>query len=97
MIADLAALLLVGAGFIRPLPAQNPLAGFDAYVAKALKESAVPGVAIAIVKDDSVVLLRGYGLRQLGRPEPVTPRTLFEIGSTTKAFSAAILATPGSP
>jgi CubicO group peptidase (beta-lactamase class C family) len=74
------------------MAAQSPLAGFDGYVAKALQESAVPGVAVAVLKNDSAIVLRGYGVRQRGRPEPVTRETLFEIGSTTKAFSAALIA-----
>jgi len=69
-----------------------PLTGFDAYVAKALQEWRVPGIALAVVRGDSVLLLRGYGVRQAGHPEPVTARTMFEIGSTSKAFSSALLA-----
>jgi CubicO group peptidase (beta-lactamase class C family) len=44
------------------------------------------------VKDDTLVLARGWGVRTLGRPEPVTDRTLFAIASCTKAFTAAALA-----
>lgn len=72
----------------RPAP---DLKAFDAYVAKAVKEWEVPGFAIAIVKDDSVVFARGYGVRELGKPAPVNEHTLFAIGSTTKAMTAAAL------
>ena len=68
------------------------LAGLDAYVEKAMQAWQVPGLALAIVKDDSVLYLKGYGVRALGKPEPVTPHTLFAIGSTTKAFTAALMA-----
>jgi CubicO group peptidase (beta-lactamase class C family) len=88
-----AAAILVAALAAPSLAAQNnPLAGFDGYVEQSLKLWRVPGIAIAVVRADSIVLLRGYGVRQVGRTEPVTPRTMFEIGSTTKAFSSAILA-----
>ena len=81
------------AGVCSPLVGQaRPLAGFDDYVAKALAEWRVPGVAIAIVRNDSVILAKGYGVKQLGRPDPVTAETLFEIGSTSKAFSSALAA-----
>ena len=70
----------------------SPVRGLDAYVERALKDWNVPGVAIAVVKNDSVVFARGYGVRELGKPERVDPRTLFAIGSTTKAFTAAALA-----
>ncbi|OLD64549.1 MAG: hypothetical protein AUI33_12175 [Ignavibacteria bacterium 13_1_40CM_2_61_4] len=72
--------------------AQRPPAKeLDRYVAQALRDFAAPGLALAIVKDDSVVYAKGYGVRELGKPAPVTERTLFAIGSTTKAFTAALL------
>jgi CubicO group peptidase (beta-lactamase class C family) len=48
----------------------------------------VPGLAIAIVKDDEVIYSRGFGYRNLAEELPVTPKTLFAIGSSTKAFTA---------
>src|SRR5438067_5359119 len=64
---------------------------FDAYVAKAVRDWKAPGLAIAIVKDDSVVFIKGYGLRELGKPDPVDAGTRFAIGSTTKAMTVAAL------
>ena len=65
---------------------------FDREVRRALARFQVPGAAIAIVKDGRVLWLGGYGFRRLGAPAPVTPHTLFQIGSNTKAFTAASLA-----
>jgi CubicO group peptidase (beta-lactamase class C family) len=70
---------------------QPPLAGFDAAVAKAVQEWRTPGLAIAVVKDGQVVFSKGYGVRELGKSEPVDTRTLFAIGSTTKAMTAALV------
>jgi len=70
-----------------------PLRGLDAYVAQAVKEWEVPGLAIAVVKGDSTVYARGFGVRTLGKPEPVDEHTLFAVGSTTKAMTVAVLAT----
>lgn len=70
----------------------SPIAGIDAYVARGMREWRVPGLAIGVVRDDSIVLLRGYGVRTAGRPEPVDPRTLFAIASTSKAFTGMLLA-----
>jgi CubicO group peptidase (beta-lactamase class C family) len=53
----------------------------------------VPGVAVAIVKDDSVVVCRGYGLCRAGEKRPVNGATVFAIGSATKAFTAAVIGT----
>jgi len=70
----------------------TPLQGFDDYVNKALADWRIPGLAIAIVKDDKVVFAKGYGVRRLGDPMPVNERTMFAIGSPTKAFTATALA-----
>jgi CubicO group peptidase (beta-lactamase class C family) len=72
---------------------QDPLGpAFDDYVNKAIKDWQVPGVAIAVIKDDKIVLARGYGVRELGKPAPVDERTLFAIGSSSKAFTVASIA-----
>jgi CubicO group peptidase (beta-lactamase class C family) len=72
--------------------AQDPLgAAFDAYVRSSMAAWKIPGLAIAIVKDDRLVMAKGYGVRRLGRPEPVTDSTRFAIGSATKAFTATLI------
>jgi CubicO group peptidase (beta-lactamase class C family) len=48
----------------------------------------VPGLALAVVKDDAVVVAKGYGVRKLGEPAPVDGKTLFGIASNTKVFTA---------
>jgi CubicO group peptidase (beta-lactamase class C family) len=83
---------LVVAAFLPAYAQEAPLTGFDDYVNKALREWEVPGLAIAIVKDDRIVLAKGYGVRKLGDPTPVDERTLFAIGSSSKAFTAAAIA-----
>src|SRR5262245_45196673 len=61
--------------------AQEPsLQGFDEYINKALKDWEVPGVAIAIIKNDKIILAKGYGVRKLGDSTPVNERTVFAIG-----------------
>jgi CubicO group peptidase (beta-lactamase class C family) len=67
------------------------LGAFDRYVAQAARDWRVPGLAIAIVKGDSVVFAKGYGVLDLGKPAPVTEHTRFAIGSTTKAMTSAAL------
>lgn len=79
--------LLLGACAV--LPAQAPLGpAVDAVVERVRKDFEVPGIAVAVVKDGKVVHLKGYGVRKLGDPAPVTPRTLFGIASNTKVFTA---------
>ena len=73
-------------------PTRNPLSGLDAYVERAMKEWHVPGLAIAIVKDDSVVYSKGFGVREVGKADRVDSHTLFAIGSNTKSFTSAAIA-----
>lgn len=72
---------------------QAPLADLDTYVHEAMTQWKVPGLAVAVVKDGHVVVVRGYGVRELGKPGRVDADTLFDIASNTKAFTAAALGT----
>lgn len=65
----------------------------DAYYQKALKDWDVPGMAIAIVKDDSVIFAKGYGVLDNKKGGQVDANTLFGIASNSKAYTAAALAT----
>ena len=51
----------------------------------------VPGMAIAVVMDDEVVLTHGFGLADVEEEIPVTPETIFAIGSATKAFTSTLV------
>ena len=64
---------------------------FDEYVEQARKDWNVPGLAIAIVKDNKILFTKGYGVKQLGLPDPVDTQTLFVCASTTKAMTAACM------
>lgn len=64
---------------------------FDQFVLDALKETKTPGAAIAIVQGDKIVFAKGYGVTSVEFPAPITPDTLFRLGSTTKMFTAAAL------
>ncbi len=64
----------------------------DVYVNKALTDWQIPGVAVCIVKDGKVVLMKGYGVKEIGTNDKVDENTLFMIGSNSKAFTATALA-----
>ena len=51
----------------------------------------VPGMAIAVVKDDEVILTHGFGIASVETETPVTPETIFAIGSSTKAFTSTLV------
>jgi CubicO group peptidase (beta-lactamase class C family) len=69
----------------------DPARGFDAYADKAVRDWRAVGLAVVVVKDGQIVFAKGYGVRELGKPDPVDTNTRFSIGSTTKAITAAAL------
>src|SRR6266480_1091607 len=64
----------------------------DDYVAATVRDWEIPGVAIAVVKDGKVVVVKGYGVRELGKPETIDENTIFDVASLTKSFTAAAVA-----
>jgi len=99
-------LLFVGliAGLVAPLafagdpPALTKEAVLDAAkkleqrILDAMKETGVPGIAVAIVFDDKLVFSRGFGVREAGRPEPVDADTVFQLASVSKPVGATVVA-----
>ena len=77
-------------GWADERPAALVSTGFDAYVAAGMKQWNVPGLAIAIVRDGKSYI-KGYGVRSIDAREPVDGKTVFAIGSSSKAFTAAML------
>ena len=89
-----AALVAVPLGAMRPaeVRAQEPYPGLDAYITKAVQTWKVPGLSVAIVRNDSVIYAKGFGVLKVGSTTPVDAKTLFEIGSSSKAFTATVVA-----
>ena len=96
----LASTALAQRGGRTPVPDHHParllnasqLQQIDAYVAKAMEAWGIPGVAVAIVQGDSVMMAKGYGVKELGKPGRVDGHTLFAIGSNTKTTTASLIA-----
>jgi CubicO group peptidase (beta-lactamase class C family) len=82
--------LLVGPAARAAAPPAPP--DLDTLLTRARARWRAPGLAVAIVRDDRVIYLKGLGVRRQGGKEPVTPDTLFGVGSLTKAFTATALA-----
>lgn len=70
----------------------GPPPDLDSYIARAMQTFEVPGLSVAIVKEGRAVVAKGYGVRKMGEPNLVDENTLFGIGSNTKAFTSALLA-----
>ncbi|HUF52023.1 MAG TPA: serine hydrolase [Longimicrobiales bacterium] len=93
-LAAFAAVFTVASALAAPgaaLAQARPLTGLDAYIEQALREWEVPGLALAVIRNDTVIHARGYGVRELGQSGAVDEHTLFAIASTTKAMTVAAL------
>ncbi|OFX32625.1 MAG: hypothetical protein A2X08_08805 [Bacteroidetes bacterium GWA2_32_17] len=76
------------------LYAQKPdLQKLEAYIQKCMTEWEIPGMAVGIIKNDSLIFAKGFGVREIGKTEKVDANTMFGIASNTKAFTSAALAT----
>lgn len=69
----------------------EPFPGLDAYVNAGLKLWDVPGLSLAIVRNDSVIYAKGYGRLDVRKPDLVNANTIFAVGSTSKAFTTGAL------
>jgi CubicO group peptidase (beta-lactamase class C family) len=72
--------------------AQLTEAVIDKDVRDTIEAWHLPGLAITVVQNDHVLFIKGYGIKEAGKEEPITADTLFELGSTTKAFTATAMA-----
>jgi len=63
----------------------------ESFVDKAMQTWNVPGLVLVIVKDDKVLLSKGFGIREIGKPDKVNEHTLFAIGSNTKPFTSTAM------
>ncbi len=92
----LALLLALASVAAAQSPGQDPdpaavLDDLGDFMAQAMRDWDVPGASVAVVKDGRTVYAKGFGLRNVDAKLPVTPDTVFAIGSCTKAFTAAAL------
>lgn len=68
------------------------LAQLEQLAEAAISDGSVPALAIGVVHDDKVVFLKGFGLREAGKPEKVDADTVFQIASMSKPISATVVA-----
>lgn len=65
----------------------------DGYIKTGMSDWKIPGLSITIASNNEIVYQAGFGVLEAGKPEKVDLDTLFAIGSTTKAFTAAAIGT----
>lgn len=89
ILAGLVTLLLAPVCFSQPSFMKDSL---DSYISRGMKNAQIPGLAIAVIKDGKVVVMKGYGVREVGKKDPVDENTLFMIASNSKLFTGTALA-----
>jgi CubicO group peptidase (beta-lactamase class C family) len=80
--------MVVFSGCVNTSQATGKLDGFDNFVTAKMTEYEVPGAVVGIVENDTVVYLKGSGVREIGKPEKVDPDTRFQIASVSKYVTA---------
>ncbi len=84
---------------VEPVPAlfdeaaiDNALSALDGIVDEAMARTGVPGIAVGVVYQDKVVYAEGFGVREIGRPEAVSPETVFLLASVSKPIASTVIA-----
>ncbi len=70
---------------------EDYLRGLDKFIQERMEEWKVPGLAISVIQDGRLIYSKGFGFRDVEQNLPVTPQTLFAIGSCSKAFTAVTM------
>ena len=70
---------------------QADINAFDSYVQKTMQDWQIPGMSVAIVKNNEIIFTKGYGVREIGTNKKVDSKTIFVCASTTKAMTAACM------
>ena len=72
---------------------QMVIADYDEFIERAIKKGIAPGAAVAIIRDTSIVFLKGFGLRQSGTTDSIDVNTVFRLGSVSKCFASILAGT----
>ena len=83
---------------IRPVSYNNPYTqqfaqAYQSLVEEAYGQTLVPGAAVVVVKDTSVIYMQGLGVREMGKPDSVDIHTVFRLGSVSKGFASILAGT----
>ncbi len=69
---------------------QSVLSDYNDFIERAISRGVAPGAAVAIIRDTSIVFLKGFGLRQVGLPDTIDVNTVFRLGSVSKSISSVL-------
>ena len=84
--------LAIAASFVQAQSTSDSLTkGIDDYVSGVMRKQHIPGVSIAIVKDGKIIEAKGYGLANVELSVPATEKTVYQLASVTKQFTATAI------
>jgi beta-lactamase class C len=72
---------------------QRVLSDYNYFIEHAIAKGIAPGAAVAIIRDTSIVFLKGFGLKQVGLPDTIDVNTVFRLGSVSKSISSVLAGT----
>ncbi len=72
---------------------QKVLSQYEAFIKQAIMDGISPGAAVAIVKDSSIIYLKGFGLKEIGKSDSININTVFRLGSVSKCFASVLAGT----
>lgn len=75
---------------VTPTPFDNMLQEYEAYLQESLDDTGTPGAAVAVIRDSTIVFLKGFGVKDVENPEPVDVHTVFRLGSVSKPVAASL-------
>ena len=68
------------------------LKSINSYVEQVREDWRIPGLSLSVVKDGEIILSKGYGVKLMGTDDPVDENTIYQIGSVSKSFTGAVMA-----
>ena len=78
--------------FLSSCDNQNKLSNLDDYINDSLNDWDLPGLAVAVVHENKIIYAKGFGLKEIKKNNKINKNTLFQIGSVTKGFASASIA-----
>lgn len=66
---------------------------YEQYISKAILKGQAPGAAVVIVRDSSIIFLKGFGLKEAGTNDSMNVNSVFRLGSVSKCFAAVLTST----
>ncbi len=92
VVCAIALSIQAAAGEVMAEQVKSAVAQLEKLTTETMKKTEVPGIAVAVVFKDEVVYLKGFGVREVGKPETVDADTVFQLASVSKPVTSTVVA-----